>query len=240
MRAAMHGILLCAGQGSRLLPLTDRLPKCLVEVGGRAILEHQLEALASAGVSSASVIAGYRHAQVAAFLDRPLPLPVDLVLNPFWSVSNSIGSVWAVRAALDAPFVLANGDTVFDPGVLDAALAEARAGVRLLVEPIVVPDVDDMRVSVSEGRVLAVSKTLDEARTTHRSLGVIVSGGGSDYRASLQAVIERDNGHAAFHHAVIDLLARAGAVGAVERGAGAWQEFDRPEDLARWDELHRR
>ncbi len=56
----MKAIILAAGQGTRLLPFTREHPKCLVPVGGKAILDHQLEALAAAGVEDVLVVGGYR------------------------------------------------------------------------------------------------------------------------------------------------------------------------------------
>ena len=236
--AAMKAILLAAGQGSRLLPLTLERPKCLVPVGGRAILDHQLDACAAAGVEQAVVIGGYRIAQIAAHLAaRPADaLPVRLVFNPFWAVASSIGSVWAARDLLDDAFLLMNGDTLFDPDALRFAVAKAGSGVSLLVDALHgPPDADDMLVTVEHARVVAVAKTLDPARATHRSLGVVVAHRGSGYAAALDAVIGAEDGIHAFHHAIVDRLAAAGGVAALALPPGlAWQEVDRPEDIARW------
>ncbi|MBB4616587.1 NTP transferase domain-containing protein [Sphingomonas abaci] len=234
----MKAILLAAGQGSRLLPLTLERPKCLVPVGGRAILDHQLDACAAAGVEEAVVIGGYRIAQIAAHLAaRPSDaLPVRLVLNPFWAVASSIGSVWAARDLLGDAFLLMNGDTVFDPDALRFAAAHAGAGVSLLVDPLDGPaEPDDMLVTVAGSRVTAVAKTLGPALASHRSLGVVVARAGSGYAAALEAVIGGPEGIHAFHHAILDRLARDDAVAALALPSGlAWQEVDRPEDIARW------
>lgn len=238
----MKGILLSAGAGSRLLPLTERVPKCLVAVDGRAILDHQLAALAAAGVAEAVVVGGYRAAQIADHLAAgPTPLPVTLAINPFWAVSSSIGSVWAAAAAghLDAAFCVLNGDTVFDPAVIAGAVARTGDATALLVEPIATPALDDMLVAVDGGRVAAVAKDLPAGRATHRSLGVVLSGGvDRHYRRTLEAVIAEPDGLHAFHHAIVDRLARTGAVAAIENVAGQWQEIDRPEDIAGWTREH--
>jgi choline kinase len=231
----MKGIILSAGNGTRLLPLTSRMPKCLVDVGGRAILDHQLDALAAAGVAEAVVVVGYRGGQVAEHLAAaPPPLPVTLVANPFWAVSSSIGSVWAARAHLDRPFCLMNGDTVFASAIIAGALAQAPEGIGLLVEPIAAPELDDMLVELAGDRVRAVAKTLDPAHAHHRSLGVVLSGGGAAYRDALDAVIAADNGIHAYHHDVVARLARTVGVTAIVDRQGGWQEIDRPEDIDRW------
>jgi len=232
----MIAILLCAGAGSRLLPLTQEMPKCLVEVGGQAILDSQLQALRLSGIDRALVVGGYRANQIADHLARHAePLSVDLVFNPFWAVSSSIGSVWAARNHLDGPFCILNGDTLLDPMLLREAVARAEAGINLLVEPIGEALQDDMRVSVADGAVRAVSKALPLDVATHRSLGVILStGANADYRRALDAVIARPNGIQAYHHDIIDHLAREARVNPIVVQGAAWQEIDTPEDIANW------
>jgi len=231
----MHAIILSAGRGSRLLPLTELMPKCLVPVGGRAILDHQLGALAEAGVAQATVIAGYRFDQVGAYLatHRP-PLPVSLRFNPFWAVSSSIGSVWAARDLLDEPFCLVNGDTLLGGGLLARVLARAGRQVSLTVEPLAEPALDDMLVAVSGAKVTAVSKTLDPAIATHRSLGVVIAGPSSGYSTVLDRVIAGENGINAYHHDVVAAFAAQGGVSAIIEQSGSWLEIDRPEDIERW------
>ncbi|MEJ0100914.1 MAG: phosphocholine cytidylyltransferase family protein [Pseudomonadota bacterium] len=238
----MKAILISAGQGTRLLPLTIHLPKCLVEINGRPILDHQIEALSDAGIEEIFVVGGYRSEQIREHLQtyRP-PALTRLLINPFWSVGSSIGSVWAARDQLDTPFCLINGDTVFDATVIRDAWQRAQPGVNLVVEPIKEPQSDDMRVQVKDGRVVAVGKKLPAGETTHRSLGIVLSPDqpGGDYRRALQAVIEEPEGHNAYHHAVIDRLARSVGVTALENRSGLWCEVDRPEDIENWTRDHR-
>lgn len=238
----MKAIILAAGHGSRLLPLTLTTPKCLVEVGGRAILDHQLDAVAAAGFAGAVIVGGYRIDQIEAHLSaRDDGLPTDLVFNPFWSIANSIGSVWAARAYLEAPFALMNGDTVFDPAILRTAMAGGTEEVALLVEPLVDAGLDDMLVETEDDRVIAVGKHLVGHAATDRSLGLIVSQGGTAYAEALRAVIGEENGIHAYHHAVVARVAQGPGVTAVRIASGAhWQEIDRPEDIALWEGDHGR
>lgn len=233
-------VIVAAGRGTRLLPLTATRPKCLVPVGGRAILDHQLDALAAAGIGRAVVVAGYRADQVATHVAGARhPLAASVLFNPFWAVASSISSVWAARACFEGPFLLLNGDTVFDASVIRDALARAGDGVELVVERVARFAPDDMRVAARDGRVVAVAKMLDAAVATHRSLGLIVSRGphGGGYGAALREVIDAPEGIHAFHHAIVDRLARTSRVGALE-AAGRWCEIDRPEDIAGWSLSH--
>jgi choline kinase len=236
----MKAIILAAGQGSRLLPLTLGAPKCLVPVGGRAILDHQLDAVGAAGIDHAVVIGGYRIDQIAEYIaHRQHDVAVTLVFNPFWAVASSIASVWSARDHLADPFALMNGDTIFDPSIIAGAVADPTTGVRLTVDAIAAPEHDDMLVEVVDGLVLDVDKHVPAGRATHRSLGLVLSSGGEAYRSALREVIGTDDGIHAYHHAIIARLAPD--VGAIVIDPRAhWQEVDTADDIARWENDHRR
>ncbi len=231
----MKAIILAAGQGTRLLPFTRDHPKCLVPVGGKAILDHQIEALRAAGVDDILVVGGYCIGRLEQHLSQlPARTRPGLLCNPFWAVANSIGSVWTARAMLDRPFCLLNGDTILAPELIGAALAAARPGVNLVVERAREVALDDMRVLVADGLVRRVGKELEDG--AHRSLGVVIATGlgGHLYGESLDAVICEPGGPQRFHHAVIDHLAQREQVTALDRAAARWIEIDRPEDIERW------
>ncbi len=227
-------IILSAGRGSRLLPLTRDMPKCLIDVGDRAILDHQLDALAAAGVARRVVIGGYRIDQIAAHIEARGD-GVELRFNPFWEVSSSISSVWAARDLLAGGYAIMNGDTVYEPELIAASFARVQPGVNLFVEPIVSPMLDEMRVEMAGGLVRAVAKTLDPARARFHSLGIIAGReDGGAYGAALDAVMRGDQGIQSFHHRIVDDLARQGLVHGVVVDTGHWVEIDRVEDIAGW------
>lgn len=233
----MKAIILSAGLGSRLLPLTADRPKSLVPIAGRPILAHQLAGLAEAGIRDVAIVGGYRFDKLVEFVDSlPRDERPELIFNPFYAVSSSIGSVWAARMALDGPFCLLNGDSLCDPHALAMALQHLPSGVSLFVEPLDVAEPDDMLVRAEFGRVLEVSKKMDPAHATHRSAGIIAcpDADGGPYAAALQEVIGSPNGEQRFHHDIIDLLGRRLAVSAVEFPAEAWQEIDSSSDIERW------
>jgi len=227
-------ILLNAGQGSRLLPLTADRPKCLIEVGGKAIVDHQLDALAAVGVKRRVVVGGYRIDRLAAHLAARGD-DAELRFNPFWAVSSSISSVWAVRDLLEDDFAIMNGDTVYDPDLLGMGFGQLAPGINLFIEPIAEAVSDDMLVQADGGKVQAVAKTLDPAIARFRSLGVVVAhGDNGEYRSALEATIGGERGIQSFHHAIIDDIAKAQGVNAVIIDHGHWVEIDRPEDIAGW------
>lgn len=233
-----RAVLISAGRGSRLGAITDDSPKCLARVAGRAIIDHQIAALKDNGVEDIYVVVGFRHEAIAQHLAHiNAAVRPKLIVNPFWSVSSSIASVWAAREVFDGPFCLINGDTIFDAELLHSALARVNPGLNLLVDkgPL---EPDDMRVKVEGERVAAVSKDLPEDEGLYRSLGVIVSTApdGGSYPGALERVITQPNGRLSYHHAVIDLLAKEETVSAVQIDKGCWREIDRPEDIRKYEE----
>ena len=206
-------------------------------MGGKAILDHQLDALAVNGITDVLVIGGYRIDRLEQHLSqRPAAARPGLLCNPFWPVANSISSVWTARAALDGDVCVMNGDTLFSAALIAGALAVAKPGVSLLVEPTDDFQLDDMLVAIDGGRVRAVGKALAEGEARHRSLGFILLRGAGPYlyAQALEEVICAEGGYGRFHHAIIDRLAWDGAVAAIESGGPDWIEIDRPEDIARW------
>lgn len=231
----MKAIILAAGLGSRLLPLTADRPKCLVPAGARTILEHQLHALHAAGVTDVTVVGGYRFDRLDAFVDAlPQSIRPQLILNPFYASSSSIGSVWAARHLLGGPFLLMNGDTIYEAEPLAEAVRSLPQGISLFVERIAEAEEDDMRVRAELGRVLEVGKGLE--RAAHRSLGIVAcaDADGGAYASALDEVISAPGGDQRFHHDVVDLLARRLKVRAVEIEPDTWQEVDSAADIDRW------
>ncbi|MGI0131391.1 MAG: sugar phosphate nucleotidyltransferase [Thermoplasmata archaeon] len=129
---AVDAVLLCAGVGKRLQPLTDSIPKALVPVAGRPIVDYHLEAWREAGVESALLVIGYRGEQVRQHVGdgARYGLKVEYVAQP-----ERRGSGHALLVADDrlrAPSVLVGYCDVFfgrHPSVWTALLADRRAKI---------------------------------------------------------------------------------------------------------------
>ncbi|RZU99110.1 NTP transferase domain-containing protein [Spiribacter vilamensis] len=124
----MKAIILAAGQGTRLRPLTDDKPKCLVELAGKPLLDHQLEVLRAAGVDDIHVVAGYRADQ----LDRP---DFTRHINERFAETNMVSTLFAANSVMtgEDDLIISYGDIVFEPRVL-AALQAVDAPIGLAVD----------------------------------------------------------------------------------------------------------
>jgi choline kinase len=238
--SGLRAILLCAGRGTRLDPLTRDRPKCLVEAAGSTILDHQLAALRAVGIEDVVVVVGYRAGAVIDHVARdPDRAPIRIAYNPDWRTTGSIASAHLVAPLLDRPFLLANGDTIVTPMLLRAALSRLSGDINLVVER-GAPETDDMRVVLNGHHVERVGKGIVGA--SFRSLGIVVSAeaDGRAYRRALARTIAGPEGRRRYHHDVIDALAREGAVHSVLVAGMDRQEVDRPEDIDAWHERQRR
>jgi NDP-sugar pyrophosphorylase family protein len=133
----MHAVILAAGDGGRLHPHTAGVPKPLLTLGGRPILNHVLDALDDGGVSDATVVVGYHGDQIRRALAdlAPRGMRIGFAENPDYLLGNA-RSIWAARAAVAAApgFLLAMGDHLVEPSMVAALAAGAAARCRLAID----------------------------------------------------------------------------------------------------------
>jgi L-glutamine-phosphate cytidylyltransferase len=111
----MRLIILAAGQGTRLRPLTDHCPKCLVPLNGTPLLDYQIQAAQEVGIQDIIVVGGY----LAEQLQRP---GVRVVVNPDYEKTNMVYSLFCAEPFFGDAFILSYGDIVYSPSVLDQLL----------------------------------------------------------------------------------------------------------------------
>ena len=115
----MKAVILAAGQGTRLSPLTNRVPKCLVRLHGKPIMQRQLESLDKAGFEQCVVVVGYRGDQVEyQFGPNFRNVEITYVYNERFQETNNLYSLWLARDYLDDDILLLECDLVFEDGLL--------------------------------------------------------------------------------------------------------------------------
>jgi NDP-sugar pyrophosphorylase family protein len=116
-------ILLAAGTGMRLRPLTADAPKCLTEVGGRSILARLVDNLGAQGIERLVVVLGHQGDRIREFLRHYAPgMRIDYVSNPDYRMTNNIYSLWLARQQIQESFLLVESDLVFDASMLTGML----------------------------------------------------------------------------------------------------------------------
>ena len=120
-------LLLAAGSGSRLHPLTHASPKCLTELNGRTFLERLVHGLESNGIRRLVVVVGYLDSHIRDYLDDlETDLEIEYVDNPRFKTTNNIYSLWLAREIIQEPFLLVECDLVFDPELLEPMMEPDR------------------------------------------------------------------------------------------------------------------
>ncbi|MDF1861134.1 MAG: phosphocholine cytidylyltransferase family protein [Verrucomicrobiales bacterium] len=116
-------LLLAAGTGSRLQPLTKAAPKCLTEVNGVSILERLISNLREQGFKRLVVVTGHLGDQIQRFLSQyASDLQIDYVFNPDYATTNNLYSLWLARQQITESFLLVESDLIFDFALLDGML----------------------------------------------------------------------------------------------------------------------
>lgn len=112
-------IILAAGQGSRLRPLTDHIPKCMVKVGDKPILLRQLDTLQAAGIEDIVVVAGYKKEKIS---DNR----ITVVENERFDSTNMIYSLFCAEEYLNGNVLICYGDIIYSKSVLNQILQDER------------------------------------------------------------------------------------------------------------------
>ena len=159
----MMAMVLAAGRGERMRPLTETCPKALLEVAGRPLIEHHLESLKSAGIDNVGVNLGWHGEQIAERIGSGSAWGLTVAYSP--EGDNILETGGGIHRALpllgDEPFLVVNAD-VFTDMPMPRALADDALGHLVLVPT---PehkaagdfDLEDGRIAVAENPALTFS-----------------------------------------------------------------------------------
>jgi choline kinase len=129
-RPITTALLLAAGTGSRLQPLTNDAPKCLTEVNGISILKRLIRSLQLRGFKRVVVVVGHLDRCIReALLTSIDGLTVEFIHSDRYRTTNNIYSLWMARHAIQEPFLLIESDLIFDTALLDDMLEPDRIAV---------------------------------------------------------------------------------------------------------------
>jgi choline kinase len=237
----MKAVILSAGQGRRLFPLTARLPKCLLPVNGRSVIEWQVDALRSAGIDRVVVVVGFGATKVRTLLARRCPpLPeIHTIFNPRFDVADNLISCWTARGEMDEDFLLINGDTLFEPSVLERLLQSELAPVTVAVARKPAYDADDMKVHCDGQLLRRIGKDLPARETDGESIGVILfrGSGPSQFRHAIENAARRSDAGRLWYLSAVNEMAAGHLVQVASVNGSGWAEIDYPKDLVIAEEL---
>lgn len=206
----MKAFILAAGVSRRLYPHTYDTPKCLLKVGGKPIIDYQLEALKSIGILDITFVVGYHREILISYLKESFPLfNYNFVINHHFFETNTAFSIHQGKSFLNDDLILMNADVIYTESVLKK-LISSKYKTALAVD---IKSCGREEVKVIDGgsnRIVAIGKELIESQCLGEFIGVaklskgfcklfskslddlIVSGGLNDYfEAAIHPLLDK-------------------------------------------------
>jgi choline kinase len=232
----MKAVVLCAGRGGRLYPLTKDRPKCLLQFGEKTVLECCLENLKSAGIQDVVLVTGYKKESVEALVKEKRYQGVSFVLNEQYAITNTAYSLNLALKKMDSDFILVNGDVLFDRAILEGLLNHPVENC-IAVDADIALDAEEIKVKAADGRVERIGKDVDPGQSLGEAIGLYkVSRGLIQELALIYDDLEkRGENHHFFEKGFEEICQRSAsdgrAFGIFLTDHRAWVEIDTVEDF---------
>lgn len=242
----MKAIIVAAGPGSRLNPLTNEIPKCLLEVGGKTILERALEALRENGIEKIVVVRGY----CSHLIDYP---NITYYENPNYRENNILRSLFYAEGEMNDDLIFSYSDIVYSSEIV-AKLMECESEIALIVDVNWLqhyngrdrhPISEAELVKVANGKVVKIGKGVVSPAEAHGEfigLAKFTEFGAEAMKAAYHRVAE-EHPAAPFQNAaslekayMTDMIQELVDNGSLVQSIdieGGWMEIDTPQDLER-------
>lgn len=169
----MKAVILAAGMASRLRPLTDNTPKCLLKVEGETILERTINALVENNFRELVIVTGYLSEKIEKFVSENYPnLEVEYIYNEVYDSTNNIYSLWLAKDAVKGRgMMLLDSDIIFDPQILRELIDSPRANC-LAMNSYELGDEEMKLVGDEEMKIIEISKTCSPEEALGESVGI--------------------------------------------------------------------
>ncbi len=235
-------VILAAGVGSRIRPLTDDCPKSLLMVAGKPILEHMIRNCQNCGISQFVIVLGYLEQRIRKFVGETFPeLDVIFVVNDRYAETNTGYSLMLAEQAIgEASFIKFDADVVFDPDILKRLIGSNFQNA-LCIDRGIQLDAEEVKVIVDDQlRVLQASKTVDPKTAFGESIGIekICSATAKLLFAELTLMMAQSGHLQDYYEAAYEcLMARGTEFQALDITGLKWTEIDTHDDYAAANEL---
>jgi choline kinase len=231
------GLILAAGMGKRLAPLTEERPKGLIELGGRSLLARLLDGLRAAGVHETVLVVGYRQEMIRRALGASHQgMPLRYVVNAEFEKGPRL-SLWAGRAEFQRDdVVLADGDVLFAPSLLERVV-RATAANTFLGEPEFVDTGEEINLYQAGERVVAIRRGVSgpptvpyEAKAEWVGFAKVGRDAGATLAATLDGMV-REGRVDGDYEVALDALLHQYPFAMCPTDGFPWIEIDFPQDL---------
>lgn len=233
----MKAVILAAGRGKRLYPYTKYIPKCLLDISGETILEHQINNIRDCGIDEVVIVVGFGFEKVENFLRNydGLGMRIKTLYNPFYQTTNSLISLWIARGEMDKDIVIMNGDDVYEYEVLEQVLRVRDEKICLPIKRKSSYEEEDMKVVTQYGKIVEIGKTLTN-RPFAESVGIRVfrDTGVELIKRAIEEEMRTEGAEKKWYVSAIHRLIKKGyKVKSLDIKDLFWMDVDYPSDLFR-------
>lgn len=238
----MKAIILAAGLGSRLAPLTDSSPKSLLTVGGTPILKRQIDSILTSGISDIVVVTGYKAEMIKDFISENYPqISVEYIYNENYNSTNTAYSLWLTRDSVTGhELVKFDADVVFDQEILEK-LINSTGDLCFTIDRNINLANEEVKVKIDEnGKILKIGKEILPSEAVGESIGIDKVSQETNERLFLvlEELLQDPANHQAYYEAAFELLIDEGANCTINDITGhTWTEIDSHEDFALANQL---
>jgi choline kinase len=227
----LRAIILAAGKGSRLEPVSGESVKCLVELGGMTLIERQFSYLRACGITEIAVVVGFQ----AERIQRICGPDVEYVKNPIFAETNSLYSLWLARHLFGNGFVVMNSDVFFHPQLLrDLLSAKNEDAIMVSWRNQTKYGDEEMKVKVRGGQLLDISKTMEPDEADGENVGIVKFGAtGTGVVAKELEKLIADGAKKSWAPRVFLEFSKTRPLHVVSTRGFPWIEIDFPDDLRR-------
>ena len=236
----MIGVILAAGMAKRLRPLTDTKPKCLLEVGGKTLLQRTVDAMATAGINEFVVVTGYRGNMIRDFLTIHYPqFTIRFLDNVDYANNNNIYSLWMTgQIVRGQAFLLMDSDILCDPAAVVRIASEPEAALAVNRHEL---GEEEMKVVVdNQMRITEISKTCRPEDAMGESVGIekmTATYSEALFRELDQMILQEGLIDIFYERAFERLIPQGHTFRVIDTTDYFSYELDTPEDLLRAQEL---
>ncbi len=237
----MQAIILAAGVGKRLRPLTDQKPKCLIEIGGKTLLARCLDSLEELGITDITLILGHLkdmiHEEIDTLSkdskDAGRRFRFDYLVNEGYK-NGSVTSLWIARDKLGEETLIMDADVLFHPALLEKLVRSPKASCFLMEENFTDTG-EEMKLFVEDNRVIAISKE-NKVKSSCIGEGVgflkLSAEHGPGLKKALEDLINEGRLDAEYEEAIDRCLGHSD-IGVESVDGLPWIEIDFAEDVQR-------
>lgn len=235
----MKCVILAAGVSRRLRPLTNKTPKCLLQIGRMTLLERTIRTIRDAGIREFAIVTGFEGAKVRSLVRRRFPrLNVTFVHNPRFRATNNAYSLLLAREFVgDAPLLLTDSDILFGRDLLNEMIDNPRKPNRIAVRVTGMHDEEEIRVKINRwDHLVEIGKHVPLRYTYGESIGIEAFSAPAARRIFeiLEQRVSQGAGKTEFYEAAFQQAAQEGVkIWAIDVSRFPALEIDTKEDLER-------